>query len=162
MSYYYMLCCYFVSTIFTFIGYKFLSPFIIRNTVEIEPTLINSLSLLVAGTQESYFFISVIVAVIIGIVLSIIIFLQIITEITEIDSVKDKLIFSLFCILLFINVIASLYLLLFLILIIVILVLFISGIYLYSSSKNGSVHVRGQFRNGRPVRSYFRRRPRRF
>jgi hypothetical protein len=162
MNYLYILCCYFVSSICTFIGYKFLSPFIIRHTVEIGPTVKNSISLLTAGNKESYLFISVIVAVIIGIALSIIVGLEIISEIAELDSINAKLIFSLFSILLFVNAMASLYLLLFFVLIIFILGFFISGIYIYGSSKNGPVHVRGHFRNGRPVRSYFRRRPRRF
>ncbi|MCM3116302.1 hypothetical protein M3610_13435 [Neobacillus sp. MER 74] len=154
---------YTLSTVCTYIGTKLLSPFKIRHFSDIEPTLKNAYDILTTGSSESYFLIITIVVTLFGLFSSIIISIKIINILPEQNTIFAQIVLMLFVTLLFTNIIICLYDILFILLLLLLIGCIFTGIFavIIGPTNSGPVHVRGHFRNGRPVKSHSRRRPRR-
>ncbi|SFB19529.1 MULTISPECIES: hypothetical protein [unclassified Bacillus (in: firmicutes)] len=162
MNYYFLICCYLVSSLCTYVGIKFLTPFKIKHLSEVATILSNAFSIIKAGTFDSFFLMTIIFITFLGLALSVMIGYQVIGSVLG-QSVMKKLLLAIFSMLLFLNAAISLYLLLFLILFFIFFGVLIFLVVNYSESNhNGTVFVRRHFRNGRPVKSHTRKRPRRF
>jgi hypothetical protein len=158
------------SFILTFIGVKYLYPFLNTNLNDIGVVLSNSFNVIASGTPETFKLIFAVLVTLFGLFLSVIVIYNWFSIFTNIPSslILQKSAIALFILLLFLNVLISIYVLLFIVLLIIVFTAFIY--FLFSalttgssySTRGGSVQVKGHYRKGSYVKSHTRKRPRNF
>lgn len=154
-----------LSTIFTFIGFKFLSPFTFKSFNEVEVVLQSALDSFTKGNQESYMLIAALILTTLGLFMAIFTISQLFNPELE-YFVSDKLPVGIIASLLVVDSLISFYLLLFAIIILIFVALLLIFLFIFLNSitfnnGGGSVNVRGHYRKGSYVSSHTRRRPRR-
>lgn len=151
-----------VSFFCTFKFTKPLTTFTIKSFNNIDDTLLTIFDIITTSTPQQKVLLTNSIVIIFSLILSIILILNLVSIFNkDIQGPVSSTLIIIWSILLVANIAVSIYYILSIILLIALL-LAIIFLFSTSSSKGGSVHVKGHYRNGSYVRSHTRRRPRRY
>jgi hypothetical protein len=155
----------FISTLFAFVGLKFLSPYAIKSMDTMQATVESAVSTLTGGNFQTFLMLFATICTVLSLVMSVFLLLQSLrSQLAYSNDISfNKLMVWLFVTLLFVDIAISLYMLLYIVVLLVLLALLLLLIIFMLSNTPSSTNTGGYCgtRGTIYVRSHTRRRPRR-